>query len=217
MSAANGGVPSEEAKTYFSSVQLLFPEVIDGKINTLQFLESSRGVVGLVEKFGKVFAPVKYDMTGNIEKLTQQYNTNTEKHMYLNNMILSEKEEGGNYAIDALLWLRRALHFVHTFLNCVLEDSQQGTKSEDLVPFLEKAYGETLKAYHGWMAHKLFRLLSRMCPSRCELMSTLALGRVNREEAVLREMAVFLQGLDSNIQVIVKLYLENELDSNSKV
>jgi hypothetical protein len=48
-------------------------------------------------------------------------------------------------------------------------------------------------------------------------MSTLALGRVNREEAVLREMAVFLQGLDSNIQVIVKLYLENELDSNSKV
>jgi len=27
--------------------------------------------------------------------------------MYLNNMILSEKEEGGNYAIDALLWLRR--------------------------------------------------------------------------------------------------------------
>jgi hypothetical protein len=50
MSAANGGVPSEEAKTYFSSVQLLFPEVIDGKINTLQFLESSRGVVGLVGK-----------------------------------------------------------------------------------------------------------------------------------------------------------------------
>jgi hypothetical protein len=50
----------------------------------------------------------------------------------------------------------RALHFIHTFLNGVLEDSRQGTKSEDLVPFLEKAYGETLKAYHGWMARKLF-------------------------------------------------------------
>lgn len=50
----------------------------------------------------------------------------------------------------------RALHFIHTFLNCVLEDSQQGTKSEDLVPFLDKAYAETLKAYHGWMARKLF-------------------------------------------------------------
>lgn len=42
-----------------------------------------------------------------LQKLTKQYNTNTEKHMYLNNMILSEKEEGGNYAVDALLWLRR--------------------------------------------------------------------------------------------------------------
>jgi len=42
-----------------------------------------------------------------LQKLTQHYNTNTEKHMHLNNMILSEKEEGGNYAIDALLWLRR--------------------------------------------------------------------------------------------------------------
>jgi hypothetical protein len=42
-----------------------------------------------------------------LQKLTQRYNTNKEKHMYLNNMIISEKDEGGNYAIDALLWLRR--------------------------------------------------------------------------------------------------------------
>lgn len=56
-----------------------------------------------------------------------------------------------------------------------------------------------------------------MCPSRRDLMSTLALGRLNNEEAVLREMAVFLQGLDSNIQVIVKLYVENGLESHSKV
>lgn len=56
-----------------------------------------------------------------------------------------------------------------------------------------------------------------MCPSRHDLMSALALGRLNNEEAVLREMAVFLQGLDSNIQVIVKLYVENGLESHSKV
>lgn len=217
MSASNGGVRCEEEKNFFNSVQLPFPEVIDGKINTLQFLESSKGVVGLVEKFGKVFAPVKYDMTGNIEKLTRHYNTNKEQHLYLNSMILAEKEEGGNYAIDALLWLRRALQFIHTFFSCVLEDSQQGKKSEDLVPFLKKAYKETLETYHGWMTQKLFGLLSRMCPSRSELMITLALGRENREEAVLREMAVFLVGLDSNIQELIQLYLENGLESNSKV
>jgi len=50
MSAPNGGVPSEEARNFFNSVQLPFPEIVDGKINTLQFLESSKGVVGLVGK-----------------------------------------------------------------------------------------------------------------------------------------------------------------------
>jgi hypothetical protein len=50
----------------------------------------------------------------------------------------------------------RALHFIHTFFHCILEDSQQGKKSEDLVPFLKKAYKESLETYHGWMAQHLF-------------------------------------------------------------
>jgi hypothetical protein len=48
-------------------------------------------------------------------------------------------------------------------------------------------------------------------------MVTLSLGRENQEEAVLRAMAVFLAGLDSNIQALIQLYLENGLESNSKV
>jgi hypothetical protein len=48
MSASNGGVWCEEEKNFFNSVQLPFPEVIDRKINTLQFLEASKGVVDLV-------------------------------------------------------------------------------------------------------------------------------------------------------------------------
>lgn len=54
MSASNGGVRSEEEKNFFNSVQLPFPEVIDGKINTVQFLESSKGVVGLVGEWQTV-------------------------------------------------------------------------------------------------------------------------------------------------------------------
>jgi hypothetical protein len=48
-------------------------------------------------------------------------------------------------------------------------------------------------------------------------MRTLALGQDNREEAVLREMAVFLQGLDLNIQVIRQIYLAYDLESNARV
>ena len=42
------------------------------------------------------------------------------------------------------------------FLTCILEDYQEGKKTENLVPFLTKAYKATLKRYHGWMAQQLF-------------------------------------------------------------
>lgn len=51
MTASNGGIPSDEIKNYFNSIQSPFPVVVDGKIDTQQFLEASRGVVSLVGKF----------------------------------------------------------------------------------------------------------------------------------------------------------------------
>lgn len=58
MSASNGGIPSEEESNFFNSVQLPFPEVIDGKIDTLQFLESSKGVVGLIGEWQTIISIV---------------------------------------------------------------------------------------------------------------------------------------------------------------
>ncbi|PSN53049.1 hypothetical protein C0J52_03966 [Blattella germanica] len=112
---------------FFNSEQTPFPEVINGKIDTSKFLESSKVVVCLVDKFGKVFKPVKYDMAGNIE------------------------------------------------------------------------------------------ILSRLCPTRSELLLTLALGQEVKEEAILQDMKFFLDSLDANLQVILKLYLENGLESSKKV
>ncbi|KAK7873111.1 hypothetical protein R5R35_006341 [Gryllus longicercus] len=217
MSASNGGVLSEENKNFFTAVQQPFPEILDGKINTAHFLESSRGVVVLVEKFGKVFAPVKYDMSGNIQKLSDRYITDTEKYKFLNDMILSEKEAGGIHVTDALLWLRRALHFFHEFFQCVLNDSRDGTRDEDLVPFLKKAYKETLERYHGWMAQQLFGLISRMCPCRSDLLLTLSLGHEGQEESVMRSLDDFLQGLNSNIQLLIEFYQTHGLESDVRV
>ncbi|PSN33678.1 Pleckstrin domain-containing family A member 8, partial [Blattella germanica] len=209
----SGEFLSNEDEIFFNSVQLSFPEVIDGQINTWQFLESSKGVVRLIEKFGKVFSAIKYDLTGNIEKINQKYDTDREKYAYLNEIIRTSKEEGveGEYAVDEVLWLRRNLQFIHTFLNSIIQDSQNELKSEDLVPFLKKAYKNTIEKHQGWMAQHMFGLLSRMCPTRKEFMQTLALGKENKEETVLRDMAVFLKTLESNIQLLSKLCLENNL------
>lgn len=50
MTASNGGIPSDEVKNYFNSIQSPFPDSIDGKVDTIQFLEASRGVVSLIGK-----------------------------------------------------------------------------------------------------------------------------------------------------------------------
>lgn len=48
MSAPNGGPLSEEEKTFFNTTQRHFPSVVDGQINTCEFLESSKDVVFLI-------------------------------------------------------------------------------------------------------------------------------------------------------------------------
>ncbi|CAG2057010.1 unnamed protein product [Timema podura] len=217
MSASNGGLPSESEKTFFTTTQMPFPDILNGKVHTQQFLEASKGVVALVDKFGKVFAPIKYDMSGNIEKLTKTYSDNPERYTYLNDMVLHEKEKGGNVATDALLWLRRALHFVYTFFHCIVEDTEKGRKTEDLVPFLKKAYKDVLERYHGWMAQQLFSLLSRMCPTRKDLLLNIALGLENREDFVIRDMTRFLGGLEINIQALSAFYTAHDLESTARV
>lgn len=59
MTASNGGIPSDEIKNYFNSIQSPFPVVVEGKIDTQQFLEASRGVVSLIGKFSFKWAYLK--------------------------------------------------------------------------------------------------------------------------------------------------------------
>nr|CAD7596137.1 unnamed protein product [Timema genevievae] len=237
------------------------------------------------------------------QKLTKTYSDNPERYTYLNDMVLHEKEKGGNVATDALLWLRRALHFVYTFFHCIVEDTEKGRKTEDLVPFLKKAYKDVLERYHGWMAQQLFslnrlnakyngplltklpcgrpvqsvimlaythknistpseggpadftppaieappttkkkssnltqpvsgtlvglvtemcsrfdfNLLSRMCPTRKDLLLNIALGLENREDFVIRDMTRFLGGLEINIQALSAFYTAHDLESTARV
>ncbi|XP_029675408.1 glycolipid transfer protein isoform X4 [Formica exsecta] len=155
-----------------------FPEIIDDKINTEEFLEAARDVVRTVDKFGKLFAPVRYDMQGNIDKLTTRYSIDQKSNSTLQDLILLEKStEEDLIAIDALMWLRRALHMILLFFEKIVEDHKAGKATEDLVAFLKEAYKETLEPYHGWMAQQLFNLLSRMTPTRSQLLFALADGQ----------------------------------------
>lgn len=47
MSVSNGGLQSE-VNNYFNTLQTPFPSPIEGKLDTLQFLDASKGVVSLI-------------------------------------------------------------------------------------------------------------------------------------------------------------------------
>uniref|UniRef100_A0A1B6K9P3 Glycolipid transfer protein domain-containing protein n=1 Tax=Graphocephala atropunctata TaxID=36148 RepID=A0A1B6K9P3_9HEMI len=214
MTASNGGIPSDDIKNYFNFVQTPFPSPVEGKIDTIQFLEATKGVVSLIDQFGNLFAPVRYDMAGNIEKLTQVYNTNLERHGNLNDMVLLEQSTGGILATDALMWLRRALHLIQRFFELILEDNNS---TEELVVFLKTAYRETLCVYHNWPLQVLFSMLSRMCPTRSKFYQLVSLERCHSEAVVYRDMAAFTATLRANVEALAAFYRDQQLEVQAKV
>ncbi|XP_018564403.1 pleckstrin homology domain-containing family A member 8 [Anoplophora glabripennis] len=216
MSVANGAIPQEETKTIFSILPAQFPSV-DGKIKTKEFLDAASGAVTLVDRFGKVFSPVTYDMNGNIRKLSQKYEEDTENNEYLEDMILKEQQGGQGLATDALMWLRRALHFLSSFFQRIVDDTNSERCSPDLTGFLKTAYSETLEEYHGWLGTQLFNVLSRFTPNRRHLIYTLALDRHNRDSNVINDMQNYNQKMIACVRYLTHFYKTNNLESYAAV
>ncbi|KZC10453.1 PREDICTED: pleckstrin homology domain-containing family A member 8 [Dufourea novaeangliae] len=200
-----------------SEITVLFPEIIDEKINTTEFLAAARGIVKIVDKLGKVFAAVKYDIQGNINKLATRYATNREANVTLQDMILIEKASETNLvAMDALMWLTRGLHMILLFFEKIVEDSKMGTPTEDLVAFLKMSYKEALEPYHGWMAQQLFDLLSRMVPTRSQFLYALTGNeQTDKNGIVISEMETYLVNLRKNVSVIQLFYKTHNLGNTT--
>lgn len=218
MSSIDSIIQKEACTPIESDNRVQFPEIIDDKINTEEFLEAARDVVQTVDKFGKLFAPVRYDMQGNIDKLATRYSMDKKSNSTLQDMILLEKStEKDLIAVDALMWLRRALHMILLFFEKIVEDHKAGKATEDLVAFLKEAYKETLEPYHGWMAQQLFNLLSRMTPTRSQLLLALADGELNKEEVTLYNMEMSLINLKKNVLALKTFYIDHNLEVTTVV
>ncbi|XP_017775389.1 PREDICTED: pleckstrin homology domain-containing family A member 8 [Nicrophorus vespilloides] len=217
MSVTNGdcnGLPVEDVSTVFSTTMPPFPYCEHGRIATEEFLDAARGVVALVDKMGKVFAAVRYDMNGNIVKLNAKFEKDRSKYFYLEDMILSEKNEGENLVTDALQWLRRGLHFMQRFLECVLSDVEGKT---NLSNFLKVAYLETLEPYHGWMGTQLFNIMCKFSPNRDDFFYVLGMEAHNKNEHVMRDMGKFVRNLGLCVGQLVQFYAEHNLERTNRV
>jgi len=183
----------------------------EGKVPTKQFLEAGNTIVLFFDCLGIMYSPVKRDVEGNIAKLNRQYAKDPTKYNYIHDMIMEEKENGETFATEALLWLKRGLHFIYLFLKSLVDDFENNVKNESLLPNCHNAYENSLKPHHNFALRSLYKILSQASPKRSVLLQTMSSSETNDDE-FMKHLKVFEEGLRVNLQSIFDLYVSNDLD-----
>ncbi|XP_037571376.1 pleckstrin homology domain-containing family A member 8 [Dermacentor silvarum] len=158
---------AREVHTFFSAMESSFVQIkepSESNIETAKFLACCRSVLPVFNILGgTVFAPIKADIQGNIDKLNEKYNTDKKSFARLMVMLQKEVDEGRNAtsgrALEAALWLKRALEFILSFL------SEIHSGNDNLADCTTKAYNGTLKRYHSWFVQKMFAFAVLAMPS----------------------------------------------------
>ncbi|CAF4221172.1 unnamed protein product, partial [Rotaria sordida] len=128
-----------------------------------------------------------------------------------NDEISTETMKEKNSSTNALLWLRRSIHF----LACFLHEFGQGDKSvEDA---LNKAYGQTLKSFHGWTTREVFSVAFRSVPSNEDFLISLAIDPHEVREAlferqILNEMLQHSSNMNVVVRKISDFYIEHNIE-----
>lgn len=201
-------------ETFFSKAGSAFPEPnAEGLVETAPFLQASSQLAEFFDLLGTVFTPVRADIGGNVKKLRHYCETHPDKCGSLNDIVEAEASNVGSVAVDALLWLKRALEFTLLILEGLAQDDAQ----DDLTSLCWQAYERTLKPFHGWFVQQIFSLVMKACPWRRDIVTALALGRTDVEEVVVREIRLMTANLRSDVTVINDLYDRYHLHSDAKV
>ncbi|GAB6032941.1 Pleckstrin y domain-containing A member 8 [Chamberlinius hualienensis] len=210
--------------TFFSTLEISFLNLKigdDDGIPTLHFLKSCAVVITIFDLFGSpIFAPLKFDVDGNLRKLTGKYKKNTSKFLNLQDIVKYEMEvnetTAKNSGTDALLWLKRGLEFVYEFL------TEFSTGNPDLKNCALNAYNRTLKQYHGWLVRSVISAATHTVPSRQEVLSKLALHPDDTtnplyELQVKEDARLYLKAMKDIISILNRFYSEHNLDKKEVV
>ncbi|TNN78412.1 Pleckstrin y domain-containing family A member 8 [Liparis tanakae] len=183
----------------------------DNGIPTQEFLDSCYAIVPVLDKLGStVFAP----------KINQKLMSDPDSFPTLQSIVLYEVQTDvarvRNSATEALLWLGRGLKFLKEFL------SELHAGERDVQGALNKAYGKTLRQYHGWVVRGVFALALRAAPSY----PSFAAALVSREgdelkdgftSGMRRDLGVYLPAMGQQLALLDALYEEYNLESDEVV
>lgn len=196
----------------------MLPVPADKQIETKQFLLAAAEILPFLDMLGAtVFRPVKSDINGNINSLEIIYKKNPEKYVTLREMLEDEIANGNvkanNSAALSLLWLKRALDYLSKLVRNVAEDP---SRKENMTEFVQAAYNDTLKRYHGWIVKQVFSAVAHAAPYRADLLKSCGVSESMSEEVVLKDMMDYSNVVSQNVVAIHELLVELGLNSEAK-
>lgn len=216
---ANGNLLNHLGRphTFFSVMEHSFNDLSPATgIPTEQFLNSCRSILAVFDVLGSTaFVPVKMDIQGNIGKLQARYETDPSNFDQLFDMVRQEIDSGANTArnsvTDALLWLSRALAFIHAFL----EQIQSGNAV--LADCASVAYATTLKCHHGWVVRSIFAVALRAMPELEPFIEAMApsaedLQHPDYRRQLFADGGAYVQALQEVLDALNNFYVQNGLE-----
>ncbi|CAF4045440.1 unnamed protein product, partial [Rotaria sordida] len=223
VSDTNNNISNEIVyETFFSQLLHKFSILDTLPFEELQselFLETCEDYLSLVGKFNSpIFAPLKADVNGNINKLRRKINENVIKfqtlYSILNDEIQARTTNARNSATDALLWLKRAFEFLSNFLH------EFGIGDKTLADSVSKAYEQSLRKYHGILARSVFSFALRVVPNNTEFLRSLAIHSNDASEnlfkqQIFKEMLDHSSSMSSVLQKITLFYSNHGLESTT--
>ncbi|KAL0841947.1 hypothetical protein ABMA28_014175 [Loxostege sticticalis] len=155
-------------QNHFWKTMREFPPVVDGRIHFVSFLDAATDLITLVERLGKAFAPVKYDMQGNIDKVKKHYEYNDASCLL--ELMLDELGKEKRHALEGILWLNRAFLFFELAFQEIIKCLQSGNLEVNMAKIFTVAYEGSVKKYHNWVTQQVFFLICKMSPSLLQIL-----------------------------------------------
>ncbi|XP_073485761.1 glycolipid transfer protein [Aquarana catesbeiana] len=184
----------------------------DKQIDTCSFLDTVSHLPSFFDCLGSaVFSPIKADISKNITKIREVYETNPTKFKTLQQILEGEKEMHGPQwpkvgATLSLMWLKRGLKYIQVLLQSI-SDGERDEQNPNLMKVnVTKAYEIALKKYHGWLVQKLFQTALLAAPYKDDFLKALSKGQNVREEECIEKIRQFLVNFTPTIDAIYIMY-----------
>ncbi|CAF0955817.1 unnamed protein product [Adineta steineri] len=200
-------------RTFFSELHLKF-----SALSSLSFNEiPSELFLSTCEQYCNLIGTCRSDANKCINTLRKKMSNDSNQFPTLfsiiNNEIITQITKEKDSATNALLWLKRNMHF----LACFIHEFGQGDKTvEDA---MNKAYRQILKSFHNWTTRGIYSLAIQSVPNNEDFFISLTIDR-NDAQDILFERQVLNEMLEHSTHMFIVLnkindfYIHYKLESD---